>query len=71
MPHLHIILIGQDDNGGGTDEAAVFLQGAEIQRDVILAAGRMPPDCATRQISAECMSICQTAAEFIDQFRAR
>jgi len=41
---LHAVLFGQDDDCGRADEAAVFLQRAEIERMLSIEAGKMPPD---------------------------
>ena len=65
---LHIVLVGQDDNRVGTDEAAEFFQGSEIHRLVRHRRGQDAAGGAARQIALEGVAVGHAAAEFLDQF---
>ncbi len=50
------------------DEAAVFLQRAEIERDVVHRGRQDAARRAARQIGVERVAVGHAAAEFLDQF---
>ena len=58
--------MGQDDDRGRADEAAVFFQRAEIERDVIHRGRQDAAGRATRQVGWN-VTVGHAAAEFVDQ----
>ena len=65
---LHAVLLRQDDDRGRADEAAVFFQRAEIERDVVHRGRQDAAGRAARQIGVEGVAVGHAAAEFVDQF---
>ena len=58
----------QDHDRGRADEAAVFLQRAEIERDVVHRRRQDAAGRAARQIGVEGVAVGHAAAIFVDQF---
>ena len=65
---LHVVLVGQDDNRVRADEAAVFFQRAEIERQVGHRRRQDAAGGAARQIALEGVAVGHAAAIFVDQF---
>ena len=64
---LHVVLVGQDHNRVRADEAAVFLQRAEIERHVGHRRRQDAARGAARQIALEGVAVRHAAAIFLDQ----
>ena len=65
---FHVVLVGKDHNSVGADEAAIFLQRAEIERDVGHGRGQDAARGAARQIALEDVAVGHATAKFVDQF---
>ena len=65
---LHIVLVRQDHNRVRPDEAAVFFQGAEVERNIGHRRRQDAAGGAARQIALERMAVGHAAAELLDQF---
>ena len=64
-------MLGQDDDRGRTDKAAVFFQRAEIERNIVHRCRQDATGRAARQIRVEGMSLGHAATELVDQFAHR
>src|SRR5690606_23063830 len=65
---FHVVLVGQDDNRVGTDEAAVFFERAEIERQVRHGRRQAATRGAARQIALEGVAVFHAATILVDQF---
>ena len=68
---LHVVLIGQDDDGVGADETAVALERPEIERDVGHRGRQYAPRRAARKIPLEAMAVGHAGTIFLDQLTRR
>jgi hypothetical protein len=64
---FHIVLVRQDHNRVRPHEAAVFLQRAEIERQIGHGCRQDPAGGAARQIGLEVVAFRHAAAIFLDQ----
>src|SRR5690606_19177360 len=62
-----VVLVGEYDDRRGADEAAVFLQGIEIEGDVGEAGGEDATRSAARQVGLEFVAVGHATAVFVDQ----
>src|SRR5688572_9916627 len=64
-------MVRQHDDGRRSDEAAVFVQGVEVERHVGLRRRQEPSRRAARKISVELVPIEHAAAVFVDELTQR
>ena len=68
---LHIVVLRQDDDSGGTDKTAVVVEGVKVQRNVVQRGRQDAARGTTGKIGLQFMAGKHPATVFIDQLAQR